>query len=199
MDIYNDTELVGVVFNGLECVEQTFLEREFVRCTFIQCDFSSSRFVDCRFSECRFEQCNLTMIEVSGTNLNEVTFVRSKLMGVLWYESQKRNASLALHFKESFLDYSSFWGLDLRKSTFENTTAVEVDFTEANLSNVKLDRVKLSGAIFSKTNLKQSDFSTATDYVLDPSVNQVKGALFSLPDAVNLLYAFGVRIEGIDN
>lgn len=195
MDLHNDTEFTGEVFKGLECMEETFCEKEFVRCTFISCNFSSSRFVDCQFVECKFESCNLSMIHISETNFRDVAFIRSKLIGILWYESRKRSFSLALSFKESFIDYSSFFGLDMRRCKFENTTAIEVDFTEANLSKVKFDAVKLSGATFFKTNLKETNFTTASGYVLDPSVNQVRGAIFSMPEAVNLLYAFGVKIE----
>lgn len=197
MDFYNDTEFVGEIFKGLECVEQTFHEKEFVHCNFINCNFSSSSFIDCQFIDCQFENCNLTMIHVNGTNFMDVTFVGSKLIGILWYESQKRNYSLSmvLRFKESFIDYSSFFGMDLRKSTFENTTAIEVDFSEANLSKVRLNKVNLSGATFNKTNLKETNFTTATDFVLDPSTNQVRGAIFSMPEAMNLLYAFGVKID----
>lgn len=195
MDLYNDTEFAGEVFKGLACMEQTIEEKEFVRCNFINCNFSSSRFVDCQFVDCQFESCNLSMIHVSETNFRDVTFIRSKLIGILWYESRKRSFSLSLSFKESFIDYSSFFGLDMRKCKFENTTAIEVDFTEANLSKVKFDSVKLSGATFFRTNLKEANFATATNYMLDPSVNQVKGAVFSMPEAINLLYAFGVKIE----
>ena len=83
--------------------------------------------------------------------------------------------------------------MDLRKCKFENTTAVDVDFTEANLSN--LQHIDLSGATFFRTNIEKANFTTAKNYLINPSENQIKGAIFSMPDAINLLYSFGIEIQ----
>jgi hypothetical protein len=53
----------------------------------------------------------------------------------------------------------------------------------------------LSGATFSRTNLKETDLTTAANYLFNPADNMVKGALVSLPEAVNLLYPFEIKVN----
>lgn len=195
MDLQKDVLFENVLFRGEEYTESKFLSKEFERCRFVNCNFTASQFIDCYFDACIFKNCNLSTARMNGCTFREVIVDGSKLIGILWYESKKRGFPLSITFKDSFLDYSSFFEMDLRKCFFDNVTAVEVDFSGADLSKVRLSKVRLSGAVFSHTNLKGTDFSQATDYLFNLAENQVKGASFSMPEALNLFYPFGVKIS----
>lgn len=195
MDIIDGVSFQDEIFKNVEYREETFRKKEFESCRFINCNFSSSHFISCYFENCEFDNCNLSMIHVDDSLFRDVTFTNSKLIGILWMEARKKGFSQSIHFKTSFLNYSSFHAMDLQKCKFEDVSAIEADFSEANLSKVKLTNMDLSGATFYHTNLKATDFTTARNYMFNPSENQVKDALFSLPEAVNLLHPFGIKIE----
>jgi uncharacterized protein YjbI with pentapeptide repeats len=70
----------------------------------------------------------------------------------------------------------------------------EVDFTEANFSEAKFDDCDLAGALFDRTNLEKSDFRTAFNYRISPSINRLKKAKFSQDGLAGLLSDFGIEI-----
>lgn len=195
MDRLSQTSFPDELFKGIECPEETFTKKEFVNCRFENCNFTSSHFISCYFEDCAFENCNLSMIHVDDCLFRDTTCINSKLIGILWLDARKKGFSQSIHFKSSAINYSSFYGMDLQKCKFDDVSAIETDFSEANLSKVQLNNVDLSGAIFYHTNLRGSDFTTARNYLFNPSENQVKDAVFSLPEAVNLLYPFGIKME----
>lgn len=194
MDLLQDDLFQGELFKGIEYMEEVFSSKEFEHCRFENCNFTSSRFDQCFFEDCVFENCNLSMIRVTNSSFRGVSFIGSKMIGVLWYESRHKAPDLRIICKDSVLNYSSFFGIDLRKCSFSDVMAVEVDFTEANLSKLVLQGAKLSGATFFHTDLRCTDFSLASGYLFNPADSQVKGAIFTLPEAINLLYSFGLKI-----
>lgn len=195
MELQSNTEYQDIQFRSEVYAEQEFNKVSFEHCHFINCDLSSSHLKSCSFEDCIFENCNLSTLHVDDCTFRDTSFTSSKLIGILWHECRQRGFSLGIKFKDSSLNYSSFYGLDLQKCTFDTVSAIEVDFTEANLSKRVLHNMNLSGATFSRTNLKGTDFTTATNYLLNPAENTVKGAIFSMPEAMNLLYTFGVKIQ----
>lgn len=181
-------------FLGTAYPEAAFSGMEFENCRFVSCDFSGSRLASCLFDRCRFEQCNLSNLNVHDSVFRNVTFAKSKLMGIWWYEVRKRSSVLSVTFDDSLLTYCNFAGLDLRKCRFMRCHALEADFSEADLSRVSFSETNLGGAVFNGCNLTGTDFSTASHYYLNPAANKVKGARFGMPDALNLLQAMGIEI-----
>jgi uncharacterized protein YjbI with pentapeptide repeats len=135
------------------------------------------------------------MARLDDSLFREVTFTRCKLLGILWNETRKKGFNLSIRYESSVLNYSVFYGLDMRKCRFEDCLAVEADFTEANLSNLNLHNMDLSGATFSHTNLTETNLTTATNYLFNPADNIVKGTSVSPPEALNLLYPFGIKVN----
>jgi uncharacterized protein YjbI with pentapeptide repeats len=135
------------------------------------------------------------MARLDDSLFREVTFTRCKLLGILWNETRKRGFYLSIRYESSVLNYSVFYGLDLRKCSFEDCIAIEADFTEANLSKLNLHNMDLSGATFFHTNLKETNLTTATNYLFNPADNPVKGTTVSPPEALNLLYPFGIKVN----
>jgi uncharacterized protein YjbI with pentapeptide repeats len=77
-----------------------------------------------------------------------------------------------------------FSGSKLKESHFTNTCLNGADFSD----------VDLSGTVFHNCDLSKADFSSATQYNIDPLTNKMKKAKFSLPEAVGLLRSFDVTI-----
>jgi uncharacterized protein YjbI with pentapeptide repeats len=71
----------------------------------------------------------------------------------------------------------------------------EVDFTESDLSGSAFDNCDLSGALFENTNLEKTDFRSAFNYTINPEINRMKKARFSLSGIVGLLGKYGIVIE----
>ncbi len=71
----------------------------------------------------------------------------------------------------------------------------QVVFTNANLSNSVFDNTDLADAVFNGTDLKEADFRAANNYIIDPELNNIKKAKFSLHGVVGLLAKYSIRIE----
>ena len=89
-----------------------------------------------------------------------------------------------------------FGGVKLGRCQFVDCDLRRADFTGADLREVALDGCELTEAVFEATDLRGADLREAAGYTIDPVRNRVRGARFSLPDALGLLRQFGVRIEG---
>lgn len=173
----------------------TLGDREgFDGCTFKDCDLSGAELGGQELVDCRFVGCNLSNARLGGATLNGVAFAGCKLLGVDFAACNR--LLLRLEFSDCKLDYAGFRHLDLRRARFERCGLVDADFSEANLAGVKLADCDLAGARFSRTNLERADLTTARNYVLDPTVNKVRKARFSLPDVLGLLEGFDIVVDG---
>lgn len=77
----------------------------------------------------------------------------------------------------------------------EECKAHDVDFREADLSDGQFVLTDLAKTHFQHSNLYSTDFTEATNYVIDPNENDIRKATFSMPDAMNLLHGFDITIE----
>jgi uncharacterized protein YjbI with pentapeptide repeats len=102
---------------------------------------------------------------------------------------------LALTFEDCQLNIASFYKLKLKGIHFKNCNLKETDFTETDLSNAILDNCDLTGAIFENTNLQKADFRTAFNYSINPEINSIKKAKFSLTGIMGLLNQYQIEIE----
>ena len=69
-------------------------------------------------------------------------------------------------------------------------------FEDCRLSGADFSDCLLRGAAFSHNDLSSADFRGAAEYSFSIEGNQVKGAKFSMPEAVSLLYGLGLEIDG---
>jgi uncharacterized protein YjbI with pentapeptide repeats len=92
------------------------------------------------------------------------------------------------------MDLCTFYQLRIRKTVFRNCSVKEADFTEADLGAGVFDGCDLQHARFDRTNLEGADFRTAFNYILDPSVNKIKKARFSLAGLPGLLAHYDINI-----
>jgi uncharacterized protein YjbI with pentapeptide repeats len=69
-----------------------------------------------------------------------------------------------------------------------------VDFTESDFSEAIFDDCDLAGALFDQTNLSKADFRSAFNFIIHPSINQIKKAKFSQNGLAGLLQGFDISI-----
>jgi uncharacterized protein YjbI with pentapeptide repeats len=98
-------------------------------------------------------------------------------------------------FEKCQLDLSSFYKLDLKNTRFTDCQLRETDFIECDLTGSVFDNCDLTGAVFSSTKLGKVDFRTSFGYSINPELNQIKKAKFSLPGIKGLLDAHDIEID----
>lgn len=78
---------------------------------------------------------------------------------------------------------------------FKNCNLQEVDFTETDLTSSSFEKCDLAGAIFEKSILEKADFQTAYNYSIDPDINRIKKAKFSMAGIIGLLDKHDIEIK----
>lgn len=184
------------LFEGLELKGKDVTSKVFYACVFRNCDLTGVSFKFCKFSDCRFESCNLSLVKVRGSLFAGTFFRNSKLVGVNWTEASwpKIKLSCPLQFDGCLLTDSTFLGLSLAGALITRCRAKEADFREADLSKADLSHTDFSGALFGRTNLAGANLDQARNYAIRPADNIIKGASFSMPEAMALLYCMDIKI-----
>ncbi len=117
------------------------------------------------------------------------------MIGVNWAVADwPRGKSLfaCIGFFDYSVSYSTFIGLSVRGINIPRCVAREVDFSEANLTLANCTFTDFSKSRFLHTNLTEGDFSGATDYSINASLNVLKGTKFSLGEAMSLLSSWDI-------
>ena len=174
-----DQELNDISFT------QKGLSAEYEACTFIKCDFSRLDFTNISFEECTFTECNFSEVKIKNTAFKNASFRDCKMLGIHFMNANP--FLLELSFDRCSLDYSSFYLLGLKGTQFAECSLKEVDFVEADLTGVSFTKCDLYKSSFERTNLSKCDFTTAVNYSLDPSINQMAGAKFKYDGLVGLV------------
>ena len=70
-----------------------------------------------------------------------------------------------------------------------------IDFTGCDLTSAIFANCDLQDATFENTILEMADLRTSFHYSIDPTINKVKKAHFSLNSVAGLLHTFNVIID----
>jgi len=179
-----------------EKIDQSGVEtkqREFEQCIFLNCNFSGGSFSSCRFIDCTFTNCDMANMKLRSSQLSGVTFQGCKLLGVNFSECTDILFNAA--FNECVLDYASFSYKKMSKTPFNRCSMKHTDLSGADLSLSKFLECDLTSAVFNKTILKEADFLSAYNYVIDPELNNMKKAKFSPYGIIGLLQKYDIVIE----
>ena len=174
---YNDKKLDSIYFDN---------------CTFIKCDFSKSDFDNCKFTECTFVNCDLSLCTLKNCVFNDVIFENSKLLGISWSNCEE---PLEVKFDSCNISQNSFHLLDLRQMKFINSLIRDTGFEECNLEKALFDNCNLEQTVFIRNNLKKSNFESSSNYLIDPTQNDIKSAQFSLPEALSFLSLLPIKLK----
>ena len=125
-------------------------------------------------------------------SLQNDRFVGCKMVGVNFSGCEK--FLFEVSFNSCVLDFSIFQSLNLLKTRFIDCKISNADFTDANLADANLEKSNLSETVFENTNLMGADFSTATNFSIDPNKNNLRGAKFSPEGLPGLLTAHKIIV-----
>lgn len=181
------------IFSGINFQKKKRIVGEFENCHFNECLFTRTDLTNVAFIECRFEDCNFSMAKISSTIFRDVRFKKCKLLGLSFEDCNQ--LLLSMYFEDCQLNLASFRKLDLSNTIFKNCSLHEADFTETNLTKAVFSNCDLTAALFQKTILKNTDLSTSYNFSIDPEVNQLKKAKFSLEEVPGLLDKYDIVIE----
>jgi uncharacterized protein YjbI with pentapeptide repeats len=199
MNNFSEQLYESTTFKDIELIAGELVGIEFVECVFRQCVFTETVFRNCRFRNCEFDTCDLSLVNVSDSAFIDTRFENSKLIGVDWTRAswgiEVFQLLRTIHFYGCVINYSGFIGLKLEKIQIEKCTAWEVDFSDANLKQANFKGTDLEKAIFRNSDLTGANFVGALNYFIPPQINKLKGAKFSLPEAMSLLYGLEIVLE----
>ena len=190
----NIQEYAGQVFKDLTLPREEILSKEFYDCTFIECSFTETIFSECKFVDCMFKNCDLSLMRVPGCSFTDTRFEDSRMMGVNWTEAAwpERKLLKPISFWRCNISHSTFMGLGLKEITLQNCMAGDVDFREADLTEADCTGTDFANSFFGNTNLTRTDFTQATNYTINASLNVLKQTKFSLPEAMALLHSLDI-------
>ena len=181
------------VFSGVDYTSSVFEPAEYENCRFINCNFTENNLSKITFIDCVFEGCNLSTANISGTSFQDIQFINCKMLGLHFEDCNP--FLLSMSFDHCILNLCSFYKLKLKESRFNNCSLQEADFTEADLSGAVFNESNFAGAKFDHTNLEKADLRTAVQYSINPSVNKIKKAKFSVDGIRGLLDQYDIVIE----
>jgi uncharacterized protein YjbI with pentapeptide repeats len=161
------------------------------RCVLRSVTLSDPKAQRLRMRDSRIENSDLANIDLTGSAIERVEIVSTRLTGAKCNEAQLKSVL----FQECKLDLAMLRMSKLEQCVFENCNLTEADFYATDLS----------GAIFRKCDLGRADIShanlTGAD-IRDCRIDGMRGApagaagLVISPDQAALLITlFGVRVE----
>ena len=173
--------------------KDSFEKGEYENCLIEGCNLSEGNLSGFKFIDCTFKACNLSLSNVTNTVFRDVHFVECKLLGLRFDDCN--DFGLSFSFESCQMNHSSFYKLKLKKTIFKDCQLMGADFSEADFSGALFEKCELNEAIFVQTNLLNADFRTSVGYEIDPEMNRIKSAKFSLFGIPGLLLKYGIQIE----
>ncbi|MBJ7449751.1 MAG: pentapeptide repeat-containing protein [Parachlamydiales bacterium] len=166
---------------------------EFVDCQFVNCDFTNADFTMATFSNCTMDQCNLSYVKWTTARVMTLTIKSCKCVNNAFYEAIPKFFHLIV--EDTLMMTCNFTGMSLIKSKFINCKLMDCFFQEADCKGVTFQGCDLKGSLFFHTNLEKANFKSACNYSISVADNNVKGAQFSYPEAMDLLNGLGIVIS----
>ena len=180
-------------FEKIDYTATPLKKGEYEYCVFRNCDLSRADLSGIRFSDCEFSGCNLSLAVFNQTGLQGVTFKDCKMLGL--HFERCNEFGLSVSFQNCSLNHSSFFGVKIKKTVFKNCQLQETDFTDSDLSGSTIENCDFLQATFLNTNLEKADLRSSINYAIDPELNKIKKAYFSLYGVPGLLAKYDIRID----
>ena len=184
---------LDIEYHDITYGEQEVNLKEFESCTFNGCDFSQCNFIGVVFIDCTFNDCLFSGAKINHVALRSTFFNHCKMEDVNFSMCDK--LIFEVHFKECVLDFSKFYTLKLKGTTFIDCSIVAVDFMSADLTEVVFDNCDLYRSEFGQANANKANFKTSYNYTIDPTKTKLKKAVFSLNQVKGLLFKHELVIK----
>ena len=186
---------IDKIFTGQDFIGSSLQVAEYEGCCFDRCDLFNADLSSCIFIDCRFDGCNLSLVKLGKTVFRDVAFKDCKMLELHFGDCNGNG--LSVKFDQCTLNQSSFYQCKLIKTIFKNCLLQETDFTEADISASVFEQCDFLGALFEHTILEKADMRSSFNYVIDPEINKIKKARFSLSAIAGLLLKYNIEIDRI--
>jgi fluoroquinolone resistance protein len=180
-------------FDGTDFTQNPLTKGEYEYCAFSNCNFADSDLSEFKFIDCTFNGCNLSLAKLNKTVFRDIKFKDCKMLGLRFDTCHE--FGLSFSFDACQLNHSSFYKVKIKKTIFKNSQLGESDFAETDLTSAVFDNCNLAQAIFDQTTLEKADFRTSYNYSIDPEINRIKKAKFSIWGVSGLLDKYDIDIE----
>lgn len=184
-------------FDGLNIKDMRISGKKFTDCEFKNCRFENITLYECMFADCKFVLCEILGLETKKSEVRSLRLEQCAVLGVNFALLQG-NAFFSTPFenlKNCTLKYCTFMDMEFNGFDFSDNEIVNSSFAEVKLEKASFNKCVLRGTEFFKCNLKNADFKNASGYNVDVLTCGLKGAKFTYPEAVNLLYSLGIEME----
>ncbi len=181
------------IFEKIDFRDGSLAKGTYEDCRFLNCNFNSVDLSDRTFINCIFDGCDASLVKLKNTSLQKVKFINSKLLGVQFNEC--RQFLLELDFANCMIKLSLFSQMKLKNIQFRNCHLQEADFSETDLTRSLFEHCDLQQTTFFHTNLEHANFTLALNYSINPAINRLRHARFSIPGVFGLLDTCGIEIE----
>jgi fluoroquinolone resistance protein len=196
MPLSDKPAMEGESFEGDARLQALASYDRFSGCRLTACDLTGRDMGGKEFQDCVFTGCNLSLAKFTNCTLSEVSFASCKLIGIDFSAANK--PTLFKPFRrldDCLVEMCNFSGLNMREVRFEGCTLRKCTFGETDLRDSTFGYSDLEGTAFHHADLSRADFTRARNYTIDPSVNKVNKAKFSVPEVLSLLRGFDIVLE----
>lgn len=180
-------------FEKLDLSTQPLKKGTYEACIFKSCNIEKADLAHINFTECEFIDCNLSMANISDAKFQNIKFSGCKMLGIRFDQSNKFGFEVS--FQTCILDHASFFNTRATNTVFKESSLVEVDFTDCDLTNSVFMNSNLLHAVFERTNLSKADLRDAENFSIDPELNTIKKAKFSIHGVGGLLHKYDIQIS----
>lgn len=184
---------IDLFFTDIIYQEKELNLKEFECCTFNTCDFSNCNFIGVTFIDCTFNNCIFSGAKINHVAFRTVFFNNCKIEEVNFSMCDK--LIFEIHFKECTLDFSKFYTLKIKGTSFIDCSIIAVDFMKTDLTGVVFDNCDLYRSEFALAIANKANFKTSYNYTIDPTKTKIKKAVFSLAEVKGLLFKHDLDIK----
>ena len=184
---------LDIEYNNIIYSEEEVNFKEFECCTFTNCNFSNCVFVAVTFIDCTFTDCVFSDAKINYVAFRTVTFNRCTIKDVNFSMCDKLIFEIA--FNNCTLDFSKFYTLKLKGTSFINCSLIAVDFMGADLTEVLFENCDLYRSEFAKAIANKADFKTSYNYTINPKTTKLKKAIFSIEGLKGLLFKHDIIVK----
>ena len=178
---------------GKSYEKQDLSGTELEEATVENCNFTVTNLNESSFAQVDFQNCRFLNTKFIGSSFVEVNFQGCLFIGINF--SKISTTLVSFGFKQCKFDNCILADIDIRGTQFQESEFVECDFQRAVLLKCSFEASHFSTVSFRSCDLQKADFTDATGYRIDPTINKVRNAKFSMPAVVGLLEGLEVVIQ----
>lgn len=187
-------DLTEYAFKNVRIIELTANNVSVQSCQFTNCLFTACNLKKSQFSDILFRNCDLSNLNFSGSGFHRVEFIDCKLTGTNFADSVFNHILFSkckadyINLTDTRQKYVYYQESDIRNGSFEHCQFTSVEFDSCNLTEAEFNRTLLKGIDLTNSNI--------TGIRVNPATGELRGAVVSSLQALELAHLMGLTIKG---